>query len=221
MPSPLVQIALDTTSIDSARRLGTAAVAAGVDWIEFGKPLIEYEGLNGVRPFAAEFPEHYLLLDVMIIAAADRYVGTAKEIGAQNVTVSALAPEATVDEAIRSGAKHGIAVTVDLFNVADPVATARRFAHADYVMVHFGVDQKRHSPAGSPIALLREVVQAVDTPVSYATYDVAESRAAVEAGAAVIVQGEPLLSVDDPERALTEFIAATKSAPSSPAKGNK
>lgn len=212
MPDVRVQAAIDTTTVARARELSEAALAAGADWIELGKPLIEFEGLNGVRELARELSSRtYVLLDVMIIAAADRYVRAASEMGAHNVTVSALAPEKTVDEAIEAGARYGVDITVDLFNVADPVAAARRFAHAPYLMVHFGVDQKRVAPDGSPIAQLAEIVRTVDTQVTYATYDLAESRAAVAAGAAVIVQGEPLLSAADPRSAFAEFISATHS----------
>jgi len=205
-----VQIAVDTTSVIRARELSDAALAAGADWIEIGKPLVEFEGLNGVRELVQDLSTRtYVLLDIMIIAAADRYVAAAAAMGAHNVTVSALAPETTVLEAIEAGVRHGVDITVDLFNVADPVAAARRYERAPFLMVHFGVDQKRAAPDGSPIRQLADVVAAVDTAVSYATYDLTESRAAVAAGASVIVQGEPLLSAADPASAFAEFISAT------------
>jgi hypothetical protein len=78
-------------------------------------------------------------------------------------------------------------------------------------MVHFGVDQKRAHPDGSPIETLRAVVDSVDVPVSYATYDLDESRRALDAGASVIVQGEPLLSAPEPRAALRDFIRLTHS----------
>lgn len=212
MSNPLIQVAIDTTSIDAARPMIDAAISAGADWIELGKPLIEFEGLKGVRQLMPELEGKYVLLDVMIMAAPEKYVLAAQEMGARNVTVTALAPNETVEEAIAVGKRLGVDITVDLFNVTDVMGKARRYADlgADYLMVHFGVDQKRAQPEGSPILLLRDVVNAVEVPISYATYDLAESRAAVLAGASVIVQGEPLLSGPNPVEALTEFVRQTQ-----------
>lgn len=212
MSIPLIQVAIDTVSVGAARPLIQAAVSAGADWIELGKPLIEFEGLKGVRELMPALEGKYVLLDVMIMAAPEKYIRAAQEMGARNVTVTALAPDETVEEAIAVGKRLGIDITVDLFNVADVLGKARRYADlgADYLMVHFGVDQKRAQPEGSPIQVLREVVQSVEVPVSYATYDTAESRAAVLAGASVIVQGEPLLSAPNPRQALTEFVRQTQ-----------
>ena len=52
--------------------------------------------------------------------------------------------------------------------------------------------------------------EAVKTPLSYAVYDVEEARQAVKNGAKVIVVGEPLLSAEDPEEAMREFIESVK-----------
>lgn len=211
---PLVQIALDTTSINEALRLGTAALAAGADWLEIGKPLVEFEGINGAREVAKTFAGHYLLLDLMIMASPQRYVDAAAEIGIANVTVTALAPDATVAAAIEAGRQTGVDVTVDLFNAADVTQRAEEVLAlgATHLMVHFGIDQKRERPNGSPIADLAAITRRTTVPVSYATYDATESRAAVQAGAAVIVQGHPLLDVADPETELRSFIEATRAA---------
>lgn len=212
--APIVQVAIDVTSVDEARPLIAAARDAGADWIEIGKPLIEFVGLNGVRELIPDLEGAYVLLDVMIMAAPDRYIRAARDLGAHNITVTALAPRETVAEAIKIGKSLGVAVTVDLFNVRDVVAEAEMYASmgADYLMVHFGVDQKRAQPEGSPIQLLKAVADVVDVPVSYATYDATESVAAVRAGAHVIVQGAPLLGAPDPRAAFAEFISQTKSA---------
>ena len=90
----------------------------------------------------------------------------------------------------------------------DVVALVRKYAAmgADYIMVHFGVDQKREHPDASPLETLRIINETVDTPLSFAVYDAEEAIAAVENGADVIVVGEPLLSAPDPEKAMKEFI---------------
>ncbi|WP_167132945.1 orotidine 5'-phosphate decarboxylase / HUMPS family protein [Paramicrobacterium chengjingii] len=212
MAPPKVQIAIDTTSAEHARELIEIAQASGADWIEIGKPLIEFEGLRGLEELKDQLEAPYVLFDLMVMSSPSKYISAAHRLGANNVTVSAHAPLETIQEAVYAAHDLSIALTVDLFNVENPVERAVEAAHAgaDYVMVHFGVDQKRHQPEGSPIGVLREVALAVDIPVSYATYDADESRRAVEAGASVIVQGEPLLSAEEPRKALSEFIATTK-----------
>ena len=117
------------------------------------------------------------------------------------MTVTALVPWFTVEDAVRRGEDLGVRVCVDLFNVSDPVATARRAERtgAGAVMVHVGVDQRRHDPHYSQLNELRQVAGSLSIPVAYATYDVDEAVAAVAAGASEIVQGTPLIEADDPE----------------------
>lgn len=213
MRGPLVQIAIDVNSLGEALPLVEGALAAGADWVELGKPLVEFEGINAMSTIVRQFPQAYFLLDLMIVAAPKKYVDACAAIGVRNVTVTALAPRETVCDTIESGKNRGVEITVDLFNVGDLVGEATYFADrgADYVMVHFGVDQKLRRPKESPIDDLRRVTAAVDIPVAYATYDVTEATRAVEAGAAIIVQGNPLLKDPDPLAAFRHFINSVKS----------
>lgn len=211
--TPLVQVALDVIDPDDAERLADDALAAGADWLEVGKPFVEFNGMRGAERLIARHPDAYWLLDLMIIAGSRRYVTTTADIGARNVTVTALAPDVTVAEACQLGRDLGVDITIDLFNVADLTRAAVQAAAHDpaYLMVHFGIDQKRANPAASPIDGLRAVAQNVTLPLSYATYDADEATRAIQAGASIIVQGEPLLSSTHPRQALTEFITRVKS----------
>lgn len=208
LPHPRVQVALDVTSDEEATRLAAAALEAGADQLEIGKPLVEFLGLRGVAPIIARFPGVRFELDLMIMAGAARYVEAAADMGAKGVTVSALVPQVSVEDAIAAGDEHGVRVCVDLFNVAEPVAMARMAdgMGAGAIMVHVGVDQRRHDPRFSQLAELRQIASSVSAPVAYATYDIADARAAVAAGASEIVQGAPLIEADDPGAALAEFI---------------
>lgn len=210
--STIIQIALDVTDNRRAEYLADCAVRAGADWLEIGNPLNKFEGVHAIDYISSRFPNQYILVDFMILAGAKRYVTAAKSRGAKNVTVTALCPDITVRETIKEGKQLGIHVTVDLFNVPDVVESAKKYAAmgADYIMVHFGVDQKREHPDASPLELLKKVHEAVNTPLSYAVYDVKEAIEAVKNGASVIVVGEPLLSADDPETAMRTFVETVK-----------
>lgn len=211
-PHPQVQVALDVTSIDDASTLAAAALDAGANQLEIGKPLIEFLGLRGAATIISRFPGIHFELDLMIMAGAARYVGAAADIGAQGVTVSALAPWVTIEDAVASGTDLGIRVCVDLFNVSDPIAMARmaESAGAGAVMVHVGVDQRRHDPQYSQLDDLRQIASSFSIPVAYATYDIEDALAAVAAGASEIVQGSPLIDADDPGAALAAFISRVR-----------
>jgi 3-keto-L-gulonate-6-phosphate decarboxylase len=103
-------------------------------------------------------------------------------------------------------------VCVDLYKETDPVATAHRAerAGAGAVMVHVGVDQRRHDPGFSQLDELRRIAGSISIPVAYATYDIEQAVAAVAAGASEIVQGTPLIEAEDPRAALAAFIDRVK-----------
>lgn len=192
----IMQLAIDTVDPAEARRLALAGVSAGAQWLEIGKPFIEFNGLRGCADLVAVAPEAYWLADLMIMAGAPRYIEAAADLGIRNVTVTGLAPRSTVRDAVVTARAAGLDVTVDLFHVTEPVNLAREAAGwgATHMMVHVGGDQKRLDGVTTTLSLLREVVAAVSVPVSYAAYDIEEAQAAVAAGAAIIVQGEPLIS---------------------------
>lgn len=210
----IVQVAVDLTETDAAVELAGEALQAGADWLEVGNPWIKMEGARtALRSLCEAFPDAYVLADLMILSGSARYIDLAAETGVRNVTVTALAPDYTVEEAITLGRERGIDVTVDLFNTTDPIADAVKYEAmgATHVMVHFGVDQKRKFPAGSPVGVLREVVDAVSVPVSYATYDADEAIEAVRSGAAIVVQGSPLITGPDRLDRLTDFVRTVHS----------
>ncbi|WP_270889291.1 orotidine 5'-phosphate decarboxylase / HUMPS family protein [Pedococcus sp. 5OH_020] len=214
MKHPKVQVALDVIELDDAVRLAEVALDAGADWLEIGKPFVEFNGIRGCDKLTRAFPDQYWLLDLMVMASPAKYLDAAAGLGISNVTVTGLAPMVTVATAVEHARTVGVAVTIDLFNVANLRTSCGKYAalEPDYLMVHFGVDQKRAAPAGSPVEDLSAVVAAASCPVSYATYDLEESLAAVAAGASVIVQGEPLLSRKDAPTALRQFITTTHDA---------
>lgn len=52
----ILQISLDLIDLNEALDTARLALAAGVDWLEAGTPLILAEGLHGVRALRREFP---------------------------------------------------------------------------------------------------------------------------------------------------------------------
>jgi len=211
LKDPIIQYAIDVTSIKEAISLAHLAVDAGVDWLEVGNPLVKFEGMHAIKALREEFPDQYILADLMILSGSERYINAAKDFGANNVTITALAPDQTVQEAINLCKDKGIESTVDLFNKNDVIKNAKKYEEmgANFIMVHYGVDQKRFSTTNTLIEDLRKVVEQAQVPISYATYNSEEGQQAVNAGASIIVQGSPFLSTYDLKNKLENFIKET------------
>src|SRR5689334_25286583 len=60
----IVQVSLDLRSIPEALALAHIAVAAGVDWLEAGTPLVLSEGRHGVSARRDAFPAHPVVADL-------------------------------------------------------------------------------------------------------------------------------------------------------------
>ena len=58
LDTPIVQISLDLTNLAEAIEMAEIAVAAGVDWLEAGTPLLLAEGLRAVETLHVRFPNH-------------------------------------------------------------------------------------------------------------------------------------------------------------------
>ncbi len=50
---PVVQVAIDVTSMEEAMSLAKSAIRAGADWLEAGTPFIQVEGMRGIRELRA------------------------------------------------------------------------------------------------------------------------------------------------------------------------
>ena len=212
MDDIIIQIALDVTSIDRALELGKMAVKAGADWIEAGTPLITFEGVKAIGALAKEFPQVSIVADYKSMDGVAKYFKEAGRQGASIATVCAVTSDASVKEAVEAGKERGVKVTADLLAIFDPAKRAKEVAGmgVDYVMIHLGIDELREDPSRDPLAGLSEVIGAVDIPVGVGTFNAEQAIEALKRGAKFIVQGNPLLSSDDPQKSLSEFIEKVK-----------
>ena len=64
LDTPIVQISLDLTSLGEAVEMAEVAVAAGVDWLEAGTPLLLAQGLHAVETLRARFPDVPIVADL-------------------------------------------------------------------------------------------------------------------------------------------------------------
>lgn len=203
---PIVQVALDFVDLPRALQVAREAVAGGVDWVEAGTPLIKAEGLGAVRALKAEFPDRTVVADMKTMDAGRTEVEYAAKAGAGVVGVLGAASDSTIRECAEAARNYGCRLIVDMIEVADPVARARRAQElgADYVGIHTAIDRQMRGEA--PFETLRAVAAAVDIPVSVAGGVNSETAAAaVEAGAGIVVVGGAIIKSADATAAAAEI----------------
>jgi 3-hexulose-6-phosphate synthase / 6-phospho-3-hexuloisomerase len=187
---PVLQVALDFENLSRAVQAATEAVAGGADWVEAGTPLIKSEGLDAVRALKKAFPKHRIVADMKVMDTGAFEVEIAAKAGADLVTVLGTADDDTIAEAVRGGHQYGAEVVVDLLNVADPAARAKRVAElgAGAVCWHIGIDMQM---AGrTPFEELEGLARASPVPVAVAGGLTSESvAAATRAGASILIVG--------------------------------
>ena len=125
-PRAIVQVALDFVDLPRALEVAAEAVAGGCDWVEAGTPLIKAEGLNAVRALKAAFPDRTIVADMKTMDAGRAEVECAAKAGADVVGVLGAASDSTIRECAEVARNYGCRLIVDMIEVADPVARARR-----------------------------------------------------------------------------------------------
>lgn len=186
----ILQVALDVFEVERAIEIGKESVEGGADWLEAGTPLIKSEGMNAIRTLRDAFPDVKIVADMKTMDTGAIEVEMAAKSGASVVSILAVADNAVIEEAIKSARKYGVAIMVDIMNVADPVRRAKELEAmgVDYVCVHVGIDQQMQGM--DTLRLLEKVSAAINTPLAVAGGVNAEMASeAVNLGADVIIVG--------------------------------
>ncbi|MHB9133391.1 MAG: 3-hexulose-6-phosphate synthase [Armatimonadota bacterium] len=195
---PILQVALDFVDLDRAMQLAEEAVAGGADWLEAGTPLIKSVGLDAVRRLKERFPEKTIVADLKVMDAGRTEVEYAAKAGAGVVTVLAAASDTTIAECVEAGHHYGAKVVADLINVANPVERAQEVAAlgVDFIDVHTPIDVQMQGLI--PFETLRDIAEAVDTPLCVAGGITSETAAdAIAHGARVVIVGGSITKAKD------------------------
>jgi len=212
---PIVQISLDVITIDEAISTAEMALAAGVDWLEAGTPLIIAEGMHGVRALRQRFPHTPIVADLKTMDGGYLEAEMMAKAGATHVVVMARAHEETVRCVVKAGHDFGIGVMGDNLGCEDMVGAARRLEDlgCDYVIHHIGYDERRGIAARghrmpSPMDQLKAVVSAVGVPVQAVGGLSLEQAISTPAyGAPLVVLGAPLVIDADAFRTANNNVA--------------
>jgi len=199
---------MDVLTTDDALALA-GKVAAHVDIIELGTPLIKAAGLEAVTAIKAAHPDKVVFADLKTMDAGELEADIAFSAGADLVTVLGVAGDSTIVGAVKAAEKHGKGIVVDLIGVADKAARAREVVAlgAQFVEMHAGLDEQAEDGFTFETLL-------TDGSTSGVAFSVAggvniSSIGAVQAsGATVAVAGSAIYSATDPGAAAAELRAA-------------
>lgn len=120
-----LQLALDTPDLTHELDLA-GKVAAYVDLIEAGTPLLIREGIRVVRELRRRHRGRPIVADIKVIDAGEPIAELAFAAGASVVTVLGSAPDSLIDRVVRSANRYDGQVMADSLSVVDIPARARQ-----------------------------------------------------------------------------------------------
>lgn len=174
------QISVDTDSLPLGLAVAEAALAAGVDLVEMGTPLLKCEGVRHVVPaFRARFPNALLLADMKTMDGGGFEARSVFEGGGNIIDFLAIAGEASArnicavrDEYRRANPELPRLVFADILlphqgpaGVAIEVALRMLDAGVDGIGAHLQLDARRADPSLFHSSYLADVVGAVHDKV--------------------------------------------------------
>ncbi|MHC1679725.1 MAG: 3-hexulose-6-phosphate synthase [Methanomassiliicoccales archaeon] len=215
---PVLQVALDLMHLKRAVEIARESLEGGADWIEAGTPLIKSEGAECLRSLKKEFPGRTLVADMKTMDVGAFEVEIAAKAGADIVTVLGLSDDGTISESVLAARKYGAAIMIDMINVPDKVARAKRAEElgASYVCLHVGIDEQMKGE-GSPLDIVTKVSKAISIPLAVAGGITSKTAPKmIEHGASIIIVGGGIIKTGDVRsaaRAVKEGMRTGKGLP--------
>ena len=198
--TPIVQLSLDLTNIPEAVETSSMALAAGVDWLEVGTPLIISDGMGAVKELRGLYPEVPIVADLKTMDGGWLEAELMAKAGATHVVVMGVAHAETIDMVVKAGKDLGLKIMGDNMAMPDPVAGARYLEDmgCDFIIHHIGYDFRtlrleRGLPVPTPLDDLRAVVKSVGVPVqAVGGLSIEQAIQTPSYGAPLVVIGAPL-----------------------------
>ncbi len=210
-----LQVALDMPELEKAIMVMVDIVkTVSLDnvIVEAGTPLVKAWGTIAVRMLREAF-NAYLVADTKTMDTGSLEARIMYEAGANMVTVLGVAPNETLEAAIKEARRRGRQVAVDMIAHPDPVKRAREAAEmgADMVIMHIGIDVQV-ARGVSASELLREITMLrrelpADTLIGVAGgIKPGDASALVAAGADVIIVGGAITRSEKPGRVAEKLL---------------
>ncbi|MBC7090364.1 MAG: orotidine 5'-phosphate decarboxylase [Nitrososphaeria archaeon] len=206
--SPKLQLALDLLELESALKVAFEAKDY-VDILEAGTPLIKSVGIPSIRTLKKVFSDKIILADMKTLDVGYIEVSMAADAGADIVSISGLAPNDVVKEAVRGAREKGVLLMADLLGVKSQVERAIELKGLGVNMVcaHTAIDQERSGASvRDNVEIVRNIAELTGLIVSAAGGITLETAGLmIEAGAKIIVVGRAITSSKDPKNAAAKF----------------
>jgi 3-hexulose-6-phosphate synthase len=130
-----------------------------VDIVEVGTPLIFQEGLSIVNKIRTDYPQLTILADLKIIDAGEVEASLAFQAGVDIVTVLGIAPDQTIEGALKAARHYQKQIMADMMQVQEVLARSLWLFEkgTDFICVHLAHDlQEQGKSPLSSLQYLRE-----------------------------------------------------------------
>jgi 3-hexulose-6-phosphate synthase/6-phospho-3-hexuloisomerase len=204
---------LDLISIEDALRIASTARVNNADIIEAGTLLIKAYGMQAIRSLKQICPDTPILADMKILDNGMKEVELAVTSGADIVTVSALASDKTILDAVLTADKYGAKVMVDFMYVTNPLDRALMLCERgiDYICIHASppsssssaivtnITEEKYYDIGDSIKVVKSLSSSCNIPIAVECILDEESYICdfVRAGASIIVVGSSIIKEYD------------------------
>ncbi len=211
---PYLQVALDLVDLTVVRRVLSQLPDSDHLLIEVGTPLVKKFGASVVKEIRNVRPSSFVVLDLKTLDTGNLEVRLAADATADAVVISGLAPQKTLELAIREARKTGIYSVIDMLNVPDPLEVLRSLAVLpDVVEMHRAIDQEAERHNWEAIAEIKRMAASSDRKVLVAVAGgirVDTVASALSSGADIVVTGRAITGSKDVRDATEQFLAELK-----------
>ncbi|MFH1789442.1 MAG: bifunctional 5,6,7,8-tetrahydromethanopterin hydro-lyase/3-hexulose-6-phosphate synthase [Candidatus Altiarchaeota archaeon] len=206
---PYLQIALDMTSNQAARKIVEQIPDSDSIILEVGTTLIKGEGVKSISVLREVSLSSFIIADLKTMDVGQVEVDLAFDETADAVAVAGQAPVEVIDKFVYEARRLGIYSILDTINVADPVKLLKSLKELpDIVELHRGIDEeggKKHS--FDDVGKIKAAFKGKKLLVSVAGGVEPDNAAdALKAGADIIVVGRYITQSKDVERATRRFL---------------
>jgi 3-hexulose-6-phosphate synthase len=205
-----LQLALDTPDLTHELELA-GKVAAYVDLIEAGTPLLIREGIRAVRELRRRHRGRPIVADIKVIDAGEPIAELAFAAGATVVTVLGNASDELIERVVRSAHRYDGQVMADSLTVSDIVERARRLRDLGVTSLcvnRRGFKKAKGLSREERIDQLTELINDIELPVYLAGgIDLAELTLLRKLPLAGVIVGAAIANAPSPAEAAKKMRA--------------
>jgi len=211
---PYLQVALDLVDLAEVKRVLSGLPDSDHVLIEAGTPLVKKFGVNVVKDIRAARPGSFVVLDLKILDTGNLEVRLAADATADAVVMSGLAPNKTLELAIKEARKTGLYSIIDMLNVSDPLEVLKGLTMLpDVVEMHRAIDMEAEKHNWKTITEIKKLAESSPRRLLVAVAGgirVDTVAEALESGADIIVTGRAITRSKDINDAADRFLAQLK-----------